>query len=134
MAGREVERPAALAPTVPVGAPVERVAPPSAEHTAAENAADTAPVSKPTPATAAAGLAELQGRDCLVRRDERRREAGRPSAARQPSVYERRPDSTESAPEVAEYTDGAFVALLDAVSTPLLNVVPPAPRKSRWAR
>ena len=35
-----------------------------------------------------------------------------------PSVYERRPDSTDSAPEVAEYTDRVLVPVGDAVFPP----------------
>ena len=43
------------------------------------------------------------------------RDLRRAVGAVRPSVYERRPDSTDSAPEVAEYTEGAF-ATFDAFS------------------
>ena len=43
--------------------------------------------------------------------------------------FKQRDESRRNFAQVAEYTDGAFVAFPDTVSRPLLNVDPPAPRK-----
>ena len=46
-----------------------------------------------------------------------------------PSVKDTRPDATERAPEVPEYTEGAFDGLAASVRAPSLEKAPPTPRK-----
>ena len=85
---------------------------------AAENATDTATVSMPTPATAAAGLSpsfRAETAWCAATSDDEQAVSVVWHGPVRPSVYERRPDSTDSAPEVPEYTDVAF-GIFDAFS------------------
>ena len=83
---------------------------------AAENATDTATVSMPTPATAAAGLSpsfRAETAWCAATSDDEQAVSVVWHGPVRPSVYERRPDSTDSAPAVAEYPDvavGTFAA------------------------
>ena len=90
---------------------------------AAENATDTATVSMPTPATAAAGLSpsfRAETAWCAATSDDEQAVSVVWHGPVRPSVYERRPDSTDSAPEVAEYTEGAFLAPVAAASAVFL--------------
>jgi len=98
---------------------------------AAENAIDTTYVNIPTPVAAAwghsASLIADAARWVATSEDEHAVSNVRHGPV-SPSVNETRPDATERAPEVPEYTDDAFVGAAP-VPTPSLDMDPPAPRK-----
>ena len=99
---------------------------------AAEKAIDTACVNMPTPVAAAYGHSAsliADAAECKATSDDEHAVSSVRHGPVSPSVKETRPDATESAPEVPEYTEGAFVVLLPAsASAPSLDKEPPAPR------
>ena len=79
---------------------------------AAENASVTESVSIPTPVTVAQGHSisfKAETPKCKATSDDEHAVSSDRHGPVSPSVYETRPDNTESAPEVPEYTEGASV-------------------------
>ena len=101
---------------------------------AAENASDTAAVSVPTPVVPARGHSASASADtarCTATSDEEHAVSSVRHGPVSPSVYEKRPEATDSAPEVPEYTEGPLSKLTAAFGEALataLATLPPAPR------
>jgi hypothetical protein len=96
---------------------------------AVENTIVTATVSMPTPVTAAPGLSpslRAEAARCAATSDDEQAVSVVKHGPVSPSVYDRRPDTTERASALAEDTDSADG---EAPPPPLAPVLPPAPRK-----
>lgn len=96
---------------------------------AAEKAIDTVAVSIPTPVAAASGHSASLRADapkCTATSDDEHAVSKVRHGPVRPSVKDTRPDATERAPEVPEYTESdSFLP----VPVPSLEKEPPAPRK-----
>ena len=96
---------------------------------AVENTIVTTTASMPTPVTAAPGLSpslRAEAARCAATSDDEQAVSVVKHGPVSPSVYDRRPDNTESASAVAVNADSAE----EASPLPLASVVPPlAPRK-----
>ena len=99
---------------------------------AAENAAVTSPVSTPAPVVTALGHSSYlhaEADRCAATSDDEHAVSTVRHGPVSPSANETRPDRTDKAPEVPEYTEDGLLSGATPEPAPWLEMLPPAPRK-----